>query len=74
MTLLHFPIVFIVLACFFYGVHRAEVWAERDALRRGRSPTFVKYAVILFFPIGLIFWLVFRPDILDENSSSSRSF
>ena len=36
--------------------------AINDAKRRGKSPVFVWVAAILFFPWGLIAWLLFRPD------------
>lgn len=36
-----------------------------DARRRGKSPALVCLAVILFFPWGLIAWLLFRPDPID---------
>jgi hypothetical protein len=44
-----------------------------DARRRGKSPLLVTLAVILFFPLGLIAWLLFRPEPLD-GSGSGRSF
>ena len=34
---------------------------SRDARRRGKSPLLVSIAVIVFFPWGLIAWLLFRP-------------
>ena len=37
-----------------------------DARRRGKSPLLVTVAVILFFPWGLIAWLLFRPQPLDR--------
>jgi len=36
-----------------------------DARHRGRSPLFVALLVILFFPLGPILWIVFRPDRLE---------
>ncbi len=36
-------------------------WAVRDANRRRKSPLLVLAAVVLFFPFGLIAWLLFRP-------------
>jgi hypothetical protein len=33
-----------------------------DARRRGKSPLLVVLASVLFFPWGLIAWLIFRPD------------
>ena len=63
-----------VIIIFVYGVYRAAVWAERDALLRGKSPLFVKCALFLFFPWGLIAWLIFRPDPLNGNPLSPRTF
>jgi hypothetical protein len=40
-----------------------------DARRRGKSPLLVTLAVVLFFPLGLIMWLLFRPDPLDGGTS-----
>jgi len=36
-----------------------------DARRRGKSPLLVTLAVFFFFPLGLILWLLFRPDPMD---------
>jgi hypothetical protein len=36
----------------------------KDAIRRGKSPWSVTLLVIVFFPIGLLIWLVFRPNII----------
>jgi hypothetical protein len=35
---------------------------SRDARRRGKSPLLVSIACILFFPWGLVAWLIFRPN------------
>jgi|HubBroStandDraft_3_1064219.scaffolds.fasta_scaffold345059_1 hypothetical protein len=43
-----------------------------DAHRRGKSPVLVCVAVILFFPWGLIAWLLFRPDHTDGAGGQSR--
>jgi hypothetical protein len=48
-------------------------WSITDARRRGKSPVLVAVAVILFFPWGLVAWLLFRPQPIDP-SSSKRSF
>lgn len=40
----------------------------RDARRRGKSPVWVVLAAVLFFPWGLIAWLIFRPRPLDAAS------
>lgn len=43
-------------------------WSVIDAARRNKSPLLVALCVVLFFPIGLIVWLLFRPEpILPEN-------
>ncbi|MBU1050151.1 hypothetical protein KKG90_09040 [Candidatus Bipolaricaulota bacterium] len=44
-----------------YAVHRTVLWAEEDARLRGKEPWVVKCAVIVFFPLGLIAWLLLRP-------------
>jgi hypothetical protein len=44
-----------------------------DARRRGKSPLLVTLAVLFFFPLGLIAWLLFRPEPLD-GAGSGRSF
>ena len=36
-----------------------------DARRRGKSPLLVILAVFLCFPLGLILWLLFRPEPVD---------
>ena len=38
---------------------------SRDACRRGKSPLLVFIACVLFFPWGLVAWLVFPPDPFD---------
>ena len=41
-------------------------WAGNDAYRRGKSPYLVAFAVVFFFPMGLIAWLLFRPQVSNE--------
>lgn len=36
-------------------------WAAADARKRGKSALLVCFALVVFFPWGLIAWLVFRP-------------
>jgi len=36
-----------------------------DARRRGKSPLLVTLAVFFCFPLGLILWLLFRPEPVD---------
>jgi hypothetical protein len=59
-------LIFFVLVCVVLGIAiRACI---DDANRRGKSPLLVCVAVILFFPWGMVAWLVFRPPPIDGNS------
>ena len=44
-------------------------WSVADAKLRGKSPLLVSLAVILFFPWGLLAWLVFRPEPIGPTAS-----
>jgi hypothetical protein len=39
----------------------------KDARRRGKSPLLVCLATVLFFPLGTIVWLLFRPEPRDPS-------
>lgn len=52
---------FLLLSPFAVALFLAP-WSVADAKRRGKSPLLVLLAVILFFPWGLLAWLLFRPD------------
>ena len=41
--------------------------AGNDARRRGKSPVLVWIACVLFFPWGLVAWILFRPDPIDRG-------
>jgi hypothetical protein len=44
-----------------------SIWmCASDARRRGKSPLLVAALVILFFPLGLIVWLLVRPPISER--------
>ena len=43
-------------------------WSVADAKLRGKSPLLVSLVVVLFFPWGLLAWLVFRPDPIDPSN------
>jgi uncharacterized membrane protein YhaH (DUF805 family) len=40
----------------------------KDAIRRGKSPWLVTLLVIVFFPVGLLAWLAFRPKMVKPGS------
>ena len=44
----------------------------RDARNRGKSPVLVTLLVLLSFPLGLIVWLLFRPEPMDSQSPPFR--
>ena len=43
------------------------VWAFRDARRRGRSGILIGLLVFCTFPLGVILWLLARPDIEEKK-------
>jgi hypothetical protein len=55
-------IVLLVMAAVFVTTVIACV---RDARRRGKSPVLVTLLVLLSFPLGLVLWLLFRPEPID---------
>ena len=62
-SMLFLPIVlvgFIIFCLWIYSV----VWAAGDAGRRGKSGLLVGLLVFLVhpWPLGLVLWLLFRPD------------
>lgn len=53
----------ILLILFLLPVIWLHVWVYQDAENRGKSGCLVLLLVLLVsFPIGIIAWLVFRPD------------
>ena len=68
----------IVLVSLIGALFLASNWCIKDATRRGKSPTLVTVAVVLFFPLGLIAWLAFRPrlltpiELIEINAAYSR--
>ncbi len=57
-----------VVAIFVLGIRIAV----RDAKRRGKSPLLVCIACVLFFPWGLVAWVLFRPDPIDKGKDGFR--
>jgi hypothetical protein len=62
-ALLLFPLV---LAVFLVP------WSIQDAKLRGKSPLLISLAVVLFFPLGLLAWLIFRPQPMDPTERNRR--
>jgi hypothetical protein len=46
------------------------VWGFRDGRRRGRSGILVAMLVLWTFPMGVLLWLLFRPEIVEEQEPS----
>jgi hypothetical protein len=65
---------YLIVTCVFVALIALTIQAcVADARRRGKSSLLVTLAVIFFFPLGLIAWLLFRPEPLD-GGGSGRSF
>lgn len=47
-----------------FGIAIRMCW--KDARRRGKSPFLVCVIVFFFFPLGLVAWLLFRPEAVDS--------
>ncbi len=56
-----------VLFLFFFALAAVGYvsWAASDARQRGKSALLVCLAVVFFFPMGLLAWLLFRPRKVD---------
>jgi predicted PurR-regulated permease PerM len=48
------------------------LWAIADAMNRRKSPLLVLIAVVLFFPFGLMAWLLFRPPVAGQLPELQR--
>jgi hypothetical protein len=61
---------------FLAGFLALLAWTLRlcadDARRRGKSPLLVALLVFVSFPLGLILWLLFRPDPMDGGGTAFR--
>ena len=47
------------------------VWGYLDGKHRGKNPYLV-VCLLVFFPLGLIIWLLFRPEM--EEKTSEKPF
>jgi hypothetical protein len=45
----------------FFLYLASVIWAFGDAQRRGKSGCLIALVVLLFWPVSLILWLIFRP-------------
>jgi hypothetical protein len=54
----------VLLVCIAAALIATIRVCAKDAIRRGKSPWLVTLLVIMFFPIGLLVWLIFRPKIV----------
>lgn len=71
-ALLNAIVWFFVLSPFIVALFLVP-WSVADAKLRGKSPLLVSLAVVLFFPWGLLAWLVFRPETINP-ASAARHF
>jgi hypothetical protein len=59
------PLLFgLLLTAVFIG---SLIWAYADAEQRNKSGCLVALLVFFFWPIGLLIWLIFRPDERDRH-------
>ncbi len=49
------------------------IWAINDAMNRRKSPMSVVIAIVFFFPLGLVAWLLFRPPVAATVPKSQLS-
>ena len=61
-------IVSLILVSIFLTIW---LWVFRDAGARGKPGCLVALLVFGLFPIGLIIWLIFRPDYVEDNKGQS---
>jgi len=58
----------VLVLCILAAVIATIRVCAKDALRRGKSPWLVSLMVIVFFPLGLLVWFVFRPKIVKSDA------
>jgi len=63
LVLLIVPVMLVILGLFVWSL----VWVHGDAIKRGKPGWAVVLLVILLeWPVSLLLWVVFRPDIKQE--------
>jgi hypothetical protein len=62
----------VLILCILAAVIATIRLCAKDAIRRGKSPWLVTLLVIVFFPLGLLVWLVFRPKIVKPAGSQVK--
>ncbi len=62
----------ILVACILIALAVTVGVCAMDAKRRGKSPFLVALLVIFFFPLGMLVWLIFRPELKDENGTGKQ--
>ncbi len=64
------PLYFAILGLWVWSV----VWVYKDADKRGKSPALVALLVaIVSWPLSLLAWLVFRPEIKVSETETETS-
>jgi hypothetical protein len=61
--------LFLIIGSFLLVVVFTVKVCVDDARRRGKSPLLVSLLVLFSFPLGVIIWLLFRPEPLNGASS-----
>lgn len=49
-------------------------WGWHDAQKRSQNPALVLLLLLLAFPLGLLFWLRFRPRVSSSNDGTAGAF
>ncbi|MGA8729264.1 MAG: hypothetical protein WB608_10985 [Terracidiphilus sp.] len=62
----------ILAVCILIALAVTVYVCAMDAKRRGKSPFLVALLVVFFFPLGMLIWMIFRPEIKDENGTGKQ--
>ena len=61
-----------VLACILVVLFITIRVCVKDAICRGKTPWLVTLMIIVFFPFGLLVWLIFRPKIVTPTGRQGK--